>query len=140
MAKIVFCEDERLLQKLIRIFMRSTVHEIYIASDGLEGLALIEREHPDLILTDISMPRCDGFQLADIVKERPDLATIPIIFVTAFAQRADIAEGLRHAATGYLLKPFSAQDLRATIEAALDPAGTRSTGESYEIAPSPETH
>lgn len=139
MAKIVFCEDERLLQKLIRLFMRSTTHEISIASDGLEGLALIERERPDLILTDISMPRCDGFQLADIVKGRPDLATIPIIFVTAFAQRSDITEGLRHAATSYLVKPFSAQDLRATIEAALDPAGTRSTGGSYELAQFPET-
>lgn len=119
MAKIVFCEDEALLQKLVRLFLRSTMHEIYIASDGLEGLALIERERPDLILTDISMPRCDGFQLAAEVKARPHLATIPLLFVTAFAQRADIEEGMRHGAIGYLLKPFSATDLRAIIEAAL---------------------
>ena len=47
MAKIVFCEDEKLLQKLFRVLLRSTGHEIYIASDGIEGLAIIKRVHPD---------------------------------------------------------------------------------------------
>lgn len=134
MAKIVFCEDEALLQKLIRLFLRSTPYELYIASDGLEGLALIERERPDLILTDISMPHCDGFQLADAVKARPHLATIPLLFVTAFAQRADVEEGMRHGAVGYLLKPFSAADLRATIEAVLLPGGRCGAGESNEVS------
>lgn len=119
MAKIVFCEDEKFLQKLIRLILRSTKHEIYMASDGLEGFALIERERPDLILTDISMPRWDGFQLADAIKARPDLASIPIIFVTAFAQRADVEEGTLHGASGYLFKPFSAEELRTTVEKAL---------------------
>src|SRR5438309_10770752 len=86
MAKIVFCEDEKLLQKLFRALLRSTEHEVYVASDGLEGFAIIEREHPDLILTDISMPRCDGFQLADAVKAHASLAAIPIIFMTGFAR------------------------------------------------------
>lgn len=132
MAKIVFCEDDEFLQKLIDFIMRSTKHEVYIAPDGLKGLALIEREHPDLILTDISMPRWDGFQLADAVKARPHLASIPIIFVTAFAQRLDMEEGLLHGATGYLFKPFSAEDLRATIETALVSDGRCCTGGSDE--------
>lgn len=140
MAKIVFCEDEGFLQKLIHHIMRSTKHEIYIASNGLEGLALIERTHPDLILTDISMPDCDGFQLADAVKARPHLAAIPIIFVTAFAQRVDVEEGALHGAIGYLLKPFSAADLRATIEAALEADGRGSTGGSDEGTRSAEKH
>ncbi len=117
MAKIVFCEDEVRIQKLIRTMLRSTTHEIYIASDGIEGLSLIECERPDLIFTDVSMPRCDGFQLSDAIKERPHLAQIPIIFVTAFAQRAEMEEGFRHGATSYLTKPFSPSDLRTKIEA-----------------------
>jgi CheY-like chemotaxis protein len=140
MAKIVFCEDEALLQKLIHFIMRSTKHEVYIASDGLEGFALIEGERPDLILTDISMPGWDGFQLADAVKARPHLASIPIIFVTAFAQRIDVEEGALHGATGYLLKPFSAADLRATIEAALVPDGRCSRGGSDEDRRSTEKY
>ena len=54
MAKIVFCEDEERIQKLIRAMLRATSHEVYMASDGIEGLALIERERPDLIFTDVS--------------------------------------------------------------------------------------
>jgi two-component system OmpR family response regulator len=117
MAKIVFCEDEMRIQKLIRTMLRSSLHEVYIASDGVEGVALIERERPNLIFTDVSMPNCDGFQLADIVRARPHLAQIPIIFVTAFAQRVEIEEGYRHGATSYLIKPFSPADLRTKIEA-----------------------
>ncbi len=121
MARIVFCEDEVFLQKLIHLILRSTEHEVYIASNGLEGLTLIERERPDLIFTDISMPGWDGFQLADAVRARPHLASIPIIFVTAFAQHVDVEEGILHGGKGYLLKPFSAADLRAMIEEALVP-------------------
>jgi CheY-like chemotaxis protein len=128
MAKIVFCEDEVFLQKLIHLILRSTEHQVYLASDGLEGFTLIERERPDLILTDISMPGWDGFQLADAVKAQPHLASIPIIFVTAFAQRFDVEEGARHGAAGYLLKPFSAVDLHATIEEALVQSGKCGNG------------
>jgi CheY-like chemotaxis protein len=117
MAKIVFCEDEEPIQKLIRTMLRSTPHELHMASDGIEGLALIERERPDLIFADISMPGCDGFQLADALKARPHLTHIPLIFMTAFTQRAEMEEGYRHGALSYLTKPFSPADLRAKIEA-----------------------
>jgi CheY-like chemotaxis protein len=117
MAKIIFCEDEERIQKLIRIMLRGTSHEIHIASDGIEDLELIKSKRPDLIFTDVSMPRCDGFQMANIVKARPHLAHIPIIFVTAFAQRFEKEEGYRHNATGYLVKPFSPSDLREKIDA-----------------------
>jgi CheY-like chemotaxis protein len=86
MAKIVFCEDEIMIQKLLRVILRSANHEIYIASDGAEGLELIERVRPDLIFTDIAMPICNGYELADAVKAQPHLAHIPIIFVSARAK------------------------------------------------------
>ena len=140
MARIVCCEDEDLLQKLLRHLLRSMKHEVYMASNGFEGLTLIEREHPDLILTDISMPGCDGFQLADAVKRQPQLAAIPIIFVTAFAQRVDVEEGALHGATGYLLKPFGAAELRAAIEAALVSDGSQRIGGSNEGTRSTEKH
>ena len=107
MARIVFCEDEVLIQKLVRIMLRSTNHELYLASDGFEGLELVEQMRPDLIFTDISMPDCDGYQFADAVKARPYLASIPIIFVSAFAQQSEIEEGFRHGGVSYIVKPFS---------------------------------
>ena len=116
MAKIIFCEDEVRIQKLIRAVLRTTTHQITIVSDGGEGLELIERERPDVIFTDISMPNYDGFQLAQTIKARADLAHIPIVFVTAFAQQAEIEEAYRCGATGYLVKPFSPTELRAKID------------------------
>lgn len=116
MAKIVFCEDEEKIKKLIRITLRVTEHEIYIASDGVEGLELIEQTKPDLIFADISMPRCDGLQLVDTLKSRPHLAQIPVVFMTAFAQRTEIEEGYRRGAISYLVKPFSPADLREKID------------------------
>jgi CheY-like chemotaxis protein len=117
MAKIVFCEDELQIQKLVRVMLRSTKHELYLASDGSEGLELIERVHPDLIFTDISMPHLDGFQLADEVKAREHLAHIPIIFISAFAQRTAIDEGFRHGGSSYLTKPFTSAELQEKIKA-----------------------
>ncbi|HTK10383.1 MAG TPA: response regulator [Ktedonobacteraceae bacterium] len=111
MAKIVLCEDEINIQKLVRVMLRSSSHELHIAADGVEGLKMIERVHPDLIFTDISMPGRDGYQLADELKARPKLAHIPIVFISAFAQRSMMNESYRHGGASYLTKPFSAADL-----------------------------
>jgi CheY-like chemotaxis protein len=115
MAKIVFCEDEIMIQKLLRVMLRSTEHELYIASDGVEGLELIERVRPDLIFTDVAMPACNGYELADAVKAQPHLAHIPIIFVSARAQSSELKEGYRHGAVSYIVKPFRAADLHEKI-------------------------
>ena len=128
MAKIVFCEDEKMLQTLYSAFLRTTGHEVHMVANGFEGLALIEREHPDVILTDISMPGLDGFALAAVIRGKPMLASIPIIFVTAFAQKQDREEAARYAPISYLVKPFTKAALRETIAAVL-------RGESDESTP-----
>lgn len=125
MAKIVFCEDEPTIQKLVRVMLRSTPHELYIASNGYEGLALVERERPDIIFTDISMPVWSGFQLADALQAKPELASIPIIFITALALREDVREGYIHHAVSYLIKPFNMADLHEKIERFTTPSSPR---------------
>jgi CheY-like chemotaxis protein len=116
MAKIVFCEDSPVIQKLIGVALRSTAHEVHIAGDGAAGLALIERERPDLVFTDVSMPEMDGYQLADALKARPELAHIPIIIMTASGDQEQLDEGYRHGAAGHFGKPFAAADLRAKVD------------------------
>ena len=116
MVKIVFCEDEERIRKLIRAMLSSKPYEIYMANDGAEGLELIERIRPDLIFADISMPGYDGIQLADIVRSRPHLASIPFIFLTAFAQRSQQEEAHLHGSSAYLTKPFTLSDLVTKIE------------------------
>ncbi len=119
MARIVFCEDDVLLQKLIRVIFRVTEHEIFIASSGPEALVLVVDTRPDLVFTDISIPGLNGFQLADAIKSHPGLESIPIVFMTAFAQRADIEESQKHCVEWYVCKPFTAQELRTVVEVLL---------------------
>ena len=122
MAKIVFCEDDPMIQKLVRAAFRGLPHELHVASDGEEGLALIRSVRPDLIFSDVSMPKLDGFQLGDALRASPETAAIPLVFVTASVQRSQIIEAERHGAAGVLPKPFTMAELRARVAEFL-PAG-----------------
>jgi CheY-like chemotaxis protein len=119
MARIVFCEDQEQIRKVIELSMRATSHTIEITTNGREGLAAIERLVPDLIVTDLAMPEMTGFALADAIRARPSFRHIPIMFITASVQRGEVAEFASHGAAGYLAKPFSPRDLRAKIDALL---------------------
>jgi len=123
MARIVFCEDDPMIRKLIRLTLRGTDHAVSIADDGIAGLALIERERPDLICTDVSMPGLDGLQLTDTLRARPHLAAIPVVVISAAVQRGQREEAQRRGVAGYLTKPFSPAALRALIEATIAAAG-----------------
>jgi len=125
MARIVVCEDDPAILKLLQLALREIGHELLVASDGVAGFALIERERPDAILTDVTMPRMNGLELADAVRARPDLASIPIVFLSASAQRVQVEAGYRHGATAYVTKPFRAAELRGALAQVLarnDPA------------------
>ena len=115
MSKVVFCEDDPMIQKLIRVAMRSEGHEVHVASDGHEGLELIRREQPAVIFTDVSMPGLDGYQLATELRADPRTAHIPIVFMTASVQRSQLEEAKRHGATSVLSKPFSMSALRSRV-------------------------
>ena len=122
MGKIVFCEDDPMIQKLVLAAMRGSGHELHLASDGEEGLALVRSVRPDIIFSDVSMPKMDGYQLGDALKASADTAPIPLIFVTASVQRSQILEATQHGAASVLAKPFTMAELRAKV-AELLPAG-----------------
>jgi two-component system OmpR family response regulator len=125
---IVFCEDDPIIQKLIRIATRALPHVVHVVADGESGLAIIERERPSAVFTDVSMPRLDGMQLLDIMKMRADLADIPVVLMTASVQRGEIEEGLRRGATDVLAKPFGPAELRTKLEEILAKRADSRTG------------
>ncbi|MFN5060003.1 MAG: response regulator [Chloroflexota bacterium] len=116
MTRIIFCEDDPIIQKLIRIALRNDAYDIIIAENGADGLMLIRTQAPLLIFTDISMPVMDGVQLCDVLKADNTLKHIPIVLLTASTQREEIHEALSHGAVTHLGKPFSPQELRDTIK------------------------
>lgn len=115
MARLLFCEDDALIRRMIGAMLRGSGHEVAIAADGAEGLALIAREPPAIVFTDRWMPGLDGLALCDALKARADLAHIPVVVVTAATQQEELDEALRHGAAAVLKKPFTMADLRAMI-------------------------
>ncbi len=128
MARIVFCEDEPSIQKLIRAALRSSGHEIEIAGNGAEGLTLIERNPPDVVFTDIAMPVMGGYQLWNVLRTRPDLCNIPVVAVTASVQPNQLRDMHERGLIHHLAKPFKTADLRAKVNEMVNSASrARST-------------
>ena len=115
MGSVVWVEDDPMIRKVVNAALRSSGHTLQFASNGREGLALVERVHPDVVFTDVSMPVMDGLQLADAIRARPELANVRIVFVTASMQREQIDRYTARGAT-FIAKPFSTAELRAHVE------------------------
>ncbi len=121
MARILFCEDNPTIRRLLTVALRGGEHDIELVADGAEGLALAERWRPDLIVTDISMPGLDGFELVRSVRSHPVLSRVPVLVMSATMEREKLESIVERGPNGYLTKPFSPQSLRQAIERALRP-------------------
>lgn len=110
---IVFCEDDPAIQKLVRVALRSVTRQLLIADNGRDGLALVERARPAVVFTDVAMPEMSGIELCRAIKGTPALAAIPVVLVTASAQRSEVEAGMRCGAAEVLVKPFAVDYLRA---------------------------
>jgi two-component system chemotaxis response regulator CheY len=117
---IVFCEDAPAIRKLISIAMRGAPHRVLIAEDGRSGLEMIRAERPQLVVTDLAMPDLDGTQLFDELRQDPELARIPVVFLSASSQRNLLEAARNRPARAYLSKPFSPAALRQLVDELLD--------------------
>ncbi len=105
--KIAVVEDDRSIQMVLElVFNRMAKCRVVVASNGIEGLAVIQKEKPDVVLLDLMMPGMDGFEVCQHVKADPAIQHIPIIFLTAQPQPAAVARAMALGAAGYLVKPF----------------------------------
>jgi CheY-like chemotaxis protein len=122
MAKIGFCEVGALIQRMLQAAMRDTPHTVFVAADAVQGLALVERERPDLLSNGVWMPHMDGYQFADTLRARRELAQIPIVPLTAASEPAKLEEGHRRGAVDVVLKPSNAASLCAKVDVLLNSA------------------
>jgi two-component system response regulator VicR len=119
--KLILCiEDEQDMIDLIRLILNRRGFEVRGATRGKEGLEIIRIEHPDLILLDLMMPEMDGWEVYQQIKANEATRNIPVIVVTAKAQSIDKVLGLHIAKVDdYIAKPFSPQELLASVEKVL---------------------
>ena len=116
-AKILVVEDEVLNQKLIAGILKSADYEVNIAPDGIIALMKIAKESYDLILSDISMPNLDGYQLLEYMNQNH--ITIPVAFMTSYTSEKEEAKGLKMGAVEYIKKPIDKEILLLRLEKVL---------------------
>jgi len=119
MARILLVEDNPTMADAIRDVLEGAGHRVTIAADGVAGLDAIPKVSPDLILSDVMMPRMDGFEFYQAVRANPAWVFIPFVFLTARDQEQDINLGKRLGADDYLVKPYSPANLVTTVESKL---------------------
>lgn len=115
MKKVLVIEDEQLVLENILELLEVEGFNAIGASSGYLGLQLAKEEHPDVILCDIMIPEVDGYVVLSSLRQDPDTAQIPLIFVTAKAHREERRYGLKIGANGYLTKPFTVDELLSLI-------------------------
>ncbi len=117
-GRILIVEDEKSMREVLKILLEGERYEVVSASDGLEGLSYLANDIFDLVITDIKMPKVDGFELLKKTKEiSPD--TI-VIMITAFGTTEAAIEAMKSGAYDYINKPFKIDEIRLIVEKALE--------------------
>jgi DNA-binding response OmpR family regulator len=119
MAKILIADDERDIRDLVAFALRFAGYEVITTSNGEEAVQAVLEEAPDLILLDVRMPRMTGYEACRQIKEQPGTQDIPIVFLSAKGQEAEVNAGLQLGAVEYIVKPFSPDDLLTRVKAIL---------------------
>ncbi len=115
MAKILVAEDERDIRDLITFTLQFAGHQVITANNGEEAVQLTLREIPDLVLTDVRMPKMTGYEACKLITADPTTAHIPVVFLSAKGQEAEVQTGLDSGADEYLLKPFAPDQLTRKV-------------------------
>ncbi|MGH8584291.1 MAG: response regulator [Gammaproteobacteria bacterium] len=120
MAKILLVEDNEMNRDMLGRRLQRRGYEVLIAVDGAEGVAMAQREGPDLILMDMSLPVIDGWEATRRLKSAPETQAIPIIALTAHAMSGDREKALEAGSDDYDTKPIEIDRLLGKIEALLN--------------------
>jgi two-component system cell cycle response regulator len=116
MANIVIIEDTPANLELMSYLLEAFGHSVLTATDGDEGLELVRRTLPELIICDVHLPKVDGYEVAKTLKSDPKLAVIPLLAVTALAMVGDREKGMTAGFDGYLYKPIEPQTFVADVD------------------------
>jgi len=118
--RVLVVDDEKLLVKGIKFNLENDGYEVLTGSDGQEALEIASSQQVDLIILDVMMPRMDGLEACQRIREFSD---VPIIMLTAKADDMDKLMGFEHGADDYLTKPFNILELKARVRALLRRSG-----------------
>ena len=141
MSKVMVVEDDASLREIYGIRITAEGYDVVSAGDGEEALAMAVREKPDLILSDVMMPKISGFDMLDILRTTPETANIKVIMMTALSAEDQRQRGERLGADRYLVKSqVGIEDVINTIHEVLgDRAASVPAGPVAPVATQPAT-
>jgi DNA-binding response OmpR family regulator len=116
---ILVAEDDPDIRDLVVFRLQRSGWKVVPASDGEQAIELARMDRPDVAVLDWMMPVKNGMEVIAEMREDPELATVPILMLSARAQEPDIVQGFTTGATDYLTKPFSPQELHLRVQALL---------------------
>ncbi|MEX0790322.1 MAG: response regulator [Actinomycetota bacterium] len=123
--KILITDDDPVIIELLQVNLEFEGYDVITAADGLEAVEKAGRELPDLVILDIMMPRMDGWAARAELMKGPRMAQIPVIFLSARAQQADLRKGYEAGVAAYVTKPFEPVELLDLIEQILQGSYSR---------------
>jgi DNA-binding response OmpR family regulator len=118
--KILVVDDDRTLQTILSRFLAKNGYMVKVASSGLEGLSMFSEDPPDLVVSDVMMPKMNGLEFCRELRARRSGQLVPFIFLSAKGEVEDRIKGHSMGADDYLTKPFEPRELMAKIEAQLE--------------------
>ncbi len=111
----MICDDDPVILRLLQVNLELEGYDVLLAHHGEKAVEVATEEVPDLVILDIMMPRMDGYQTAERLKENGKTRDIPLVFLSAKAQQSDIDRG-RERGAEYLTKPFDPADLLDVVQ------------------------
>jgi|GEM_PF-730241 len=133
--KIAIVEDDKSIRENIALFLEEEGFEVFTAENGSKGVELINKNLPDLILCDISMPVMDGYEVHTSLQKNINTASIPFIFLTAKTQKSDLRKGMNMGVDDYITKPFVFDDLLHAVKSRINKQSTllKFSEENYRV-------
>ena len=120
MALIVLMEDDLTTVKLITEVLKKAGHQVLSADNGIDGLALVYLHKPQLVISDVQMPRMDGLTMLATLRDDPDISATPVVLLTFLDDRSDMRMAMVSGADDYITKPFRFKELLDSVAAQLN--------------------
>lgn len=120
MARILLAEDDDMLRRMTRAILEMNGYEVFAYPNGQAALEAFEQINPDLVVSDISMPILNGFQMLEAVRKLSSGSVVPFLFLSALSEHDDVYHAKRLGVDDYLFKPFQPEDLLVAVQARLE--------------------
>lgn len=121
MARILLLHAEDVVIRQVRQVLEAEGYEVHVARDGMAGLVAVDSQRPDLLITDIGLPRLDGFTVLGALRAREDTRDIPVIFLSPVASPEAMLHGVAAGGRYYLTVPVDREELVFKVRRLVDP-------------------